>query len=113
MDFSETIVVLDVKVGRCSLLNDYMNLYKYQRSRSFIDLGPRSLIFNILLLLLFYLETAKPIEAKFYLYPSWDGGTKVCSNGPGQMTNMDAMHIYGRTFNNLLLWNQKPNILES
>ena len=45
MDFSETTVVYDVKVGRCSYLNEYMNLYEYQRSRSFIDLGPRSLRF--------------------------------------------------------------------
>ena len=42
MDFSETIVVYDVKVGRCSKLNPYMNLYEYQRSRSFVDLHPRS-----------------------------------------------------------------------
>ena len=34
MDFSETIVVYDIKVGRC------MKLYEYQRSRSLIDLGP-------------------------------------------------------------------------
>ena len=40
MDFSETIVVYDIKVGRCSQLNDYMELYEYQRSRSFIDFGP-------------------------------------------------------------------------
>ena len=32
--FSETIVVYDSKVGRCSYLNEYMNLYEYQRSRS-------------------------------------------------------------------------------
>ena len=54
-----------------------MDLYKYQRSRSFIDLGPMSLRFNILLFL--SLETAKPIEAKFHLYPLLGGGTKVCS----------------------------------
>ena len=30
MDFSETIVVCDVKVGRFSQLNEYMNLYEYQ-----------------------------------------------------------------------------------
>ena len=47
MDFSETIVVCDVKAGRCSELNDNMNLYEYQRSRSFIDLGPKSHRFNI------------------------------------------------------------------
>ena len=40
MDFSETIVVYDIKVGRCSQLNEYMKLYEYQRSRSFIDLVP-------------------------------------------------------------------------
>ena len=39
MDFSETIVVYDIKVGRCSQLNEYMKLYEYQRSRSLIDLG--------------------------------------------------------------------------
>ena len=38
MDFSETIVVYDIKVGRCSQLNECMNLCEYQKSRSFIDL---------------------------------------------------------------------------
>ena len=47
MDFSETIVVYDVKVSRCSKLNDYMNLHGYQRSRSFTDLSHRSLRLNI------------------------------------------------------------------
>ena len=42
------------------------------------------------------LETAKPIEAKFHLYPPWDGGTKVCSNGPGHMTSMAVMPVYGK-----------------
>ena len=40
LDFSETIVFHVIKVGRFSQLNEYMNLYEYQRSRSFIDLGP-------------------------------------------------------------------------
>ena len=43
--------------------------------------------------------------------PPCDRGTKVCSNGPGHMTNMAAMPI----FNNLkksLLWNQKADDLE-
>ena len=30
LDFSETIVVYDIKVGRFSQLNEYMNLYEYQ-----------------------------------------------------------------------------------
>ena len=71
-----------------------MNLYECQRSRSFIDLGPRSLSFNILSM--FSLETSKPTEAKFHLYPPWDEGTKVCSNGQGHMTSLAAMHIYGK-----------------
>ena len=40
MDFSEIIVVYDIKFGRCSQLNEYMKLYEYKRSRSFIGLGP-------------------------------------------------------------------------
>ena len=40
MDISETIVVYGIKIGRCSQLNEYMKLYEYRRSRSFIDLGP-------------------------------------------------------------------------
>ena len=52
MDFSETIVVC-IKVERFIQLNEYMNLYEYQSSRSFIDLHPGSLgidIFKLLLL---------------------------------------------------------------
>ena len=40
MDFSETIAVYDIKVGRYSQLNEYMNLCECQRSRSFIDISP-------------------------------------------------------------------------
>ena len=29
-------------------------------------------------------------------YSPWDGGTKVCSNGPGHMTKMAAMPIYSK-----------------
>ena len=44
--FLETAILYDVKIGRCSKLNEYMNLYEYQRSRSFIDIHPRSLRFT-------------------------------------------------------------------
>ena len=44
----------------------------------------------------FLLETAWPIEAKFYVEPPWDGGTKVCSTGPSNMIKMAAMPIYGK-----------------
>ena len=66
MDFSETIVVYDIKVGRFSLLNEYMNHYENQRSLSFTELRPRSLRFNIFSR---DAETARPIEAKFHMEP--------------------------------------------
>ena len=45
---------------------------------------------------IFSSETALPIKAKFYVEPPWEGGTKVCINGPGHMTKMAAMPIYGK-----------------
>ena len=43
----------------------------------------------------------------------WDGGTKVCSNGPDHMTKRAAMPIYGKNLKNLLLRNQKADDLET
>ena len=40
-------------------------------------------------------------------------GTNVCSNGPGHMTNIAVMPIYGKNLKNLLLWNQKTDDLET
>ena len=77
MDFSETVIVYGVKVGRCRNLNENMNLYEYQRSRSFIwsrsfvDLGQGHS--HLLVLNFFSLETTKPIEAKFHVEPPLDG----------------------------------------
>ena len=45
---------------------------------------------------IFSSETALTIKAKFYVEPPWEGGTKVCINGPGHMTKMAAMPIYGK-----------------
>ena len=45
---------------------------------------------------IFSSETTWPIEAKFHMEPPWDGGTKCGSNGPGHMTKMAAMPIYGK-----------------
>ena len=44
---------------------------------------------------IFSSETTWPIKAKIYVEPPWEGGTKVCINGPGHMTKMAAMPIYG------------------
>ena len=41
-------------------------------------------------------ETTGPIKVKFHMELLWDGGTKVCSNGPGHITKMAAMPIYGK-----------------
>ena len=35
-DFSETIAAIDLKVGRCRQLIEFMKLYEYRRSRSFL-----------------------------------------------------------------------------
>ena len=45
---------------------------------------------------IFSSETAWTIKAKFYVEPPWEGGTKVYINGPGHMTKMVAMPIYGK-----------------
>ena len=45
---------------------------------------------------IFSSETALPIKAKFYMESPWEGGTKVYINGPGHMTKMAAMPIYGK-----------------
>ena len=70
--------------------------YEYQRSRSFIDLGPN--LSNSTFLNFFSSITTRSIEDKFHVEPPWDGGTKACSNGPDHMTNMAAMPIYGKKF---------------
>ena len=41
MDFSETIAAYDLKVGICRKLIEFMNVYEYGRSRSFLDLRPK------------------------------------------------------------------------
>ena len=68
--------------------------YEYQRSRSFIDLHPRSLRFTFSNF--FSLKTFRPIEAKFHVEPPWDRCMKVYSNGLCHMTNMAAMPVYDK-----------------
>ena len=67
-------MVYDIKVGRCSQLNEYMKLYEYQRSRIFIDLGPNHSIF----LNFFSSITTWPIEAKFCVESPLDEEMKGC-----------------------------------
>ena len=48
-------------------------------------------IFNI-----FSSETIGPIKVKFHMKHLWDGAMKICSTGPGLMTKMADMAIYGK-----------------
>ena len=57
-------------------------------------------------------ETARPIKAKFYVEPPWEGGTKVCINGPGHMTKMAAIFMV-KTLKNLLLQNRLADFHET
>ena len=62
---------------------------------------------------IFSSEVTGSIEAKCHMESPWDEGTKVCSNGPGHMTKMAAMPIYGKNLKYLLLRNQKADDLET
>ena len=53
-------------------------------------------------------ETTGPIKVKFHMELLWDGGTKVCSNGPGHMTKMAAMPIYGKNLKKIFSGTKKP-----
>ena len=85
MDFSETIDVCDINVGRCRQLNEYKNLCEYQRSRPFIDLGPRSLKFNTRLL-----------EPNFIWSLHGMLGMTICSNVPGHIPKMASRPACGK-----------------
>ena len=45
--------------------------------------------------------------------PQWGGGTKLCSNGPGHMTKMAAMPIYGKNMKNSSSLEPKADDFES
>ena len=69
-------------------------MHEYERSRSFIDLGPN--LSDSVFLNFFSSITTRPIEAKFHVEFPWNGGTKAFSDGPGHMTMMAAMPTYGK-----------------
>ena len=60
---------------------------------------------------IFSSETTGSIEAKFHMEPPWDGGMKVCSNGPGHMTKMAAMPIYGKNLKKIFSETKRPMTL--
>ena len=66
-----------------------------------------------------HFQTSSPLKPLDQSKPNfmwsllWEGGTKVSINGPGHMTKMAAMPIYGKNLKNLLLQNQKSYDLET
>ena len=89
MDFSETVVVYAIKVGRCSQLNEYMKLMSTKGQGHLLTLVQNSIFLNR-----FSSIITRPFEAKFCVEHPWDWGTKACSNGPGHMIKMATMPIY-------------------
>ena len=60
----------------------------------------------------FFLETPRPIKAKFHVAPPLNGDTKVCSTGPGHMTNMAAMPILVKAFKIFFSGTKRPMTLK-
>ena len=61
---------------------------------------------------IFSSETARPVKAKFYVEPAWEEGTKVYINGPGHMTKMAAMPIYGKNLKKIFSRPRSPMVLK-
>ena len=101
--FSETIVVFDIRVGRCSQPNEYMKLYEYQKSMSFIDLHTWSFRFNMFKLL--FLRNPLADWSQISCGASMGWGMKVRIVGLCHMTRMVTMSIYGK---NLKKSSQEP-----
>ena len=71
-----------------------MNFYKYQRSRSFTDLGPIGPSDSISLK--YSCKTAELIETKLHIEHQWGWEIKVHSWDLGHMTKVTIMPIYGK-----------------
>ena len=70
-----------------------MKFCKYQRSRSFTDLGSRSLRFRSFKIIS---KGTGLVETKLHIEPQWCCKIKVCSWDQGYMTKMANMPIYGK-----------------
>ena len=44
--FLETIAACDLNIGRCNQLDELIKVYEYSRSRSFLDFGSTSFIYQ-------------------------------------------------------------------
>ena len=56
---------------------------------------------------------AGQMEAKFHVEPPWDKRMKRSSNGPGHMTNIADMLIYGKNLIKIFSITKRANDLET
>ena len=75
-------------------LIEYMKICEFWRSRSFIDLGPRSCTYKNSNWI--FTETTVPIWNKFNMKAFRYREMKIWWHNAGLMTNMDATPIYGK-----------------
>ena len=97
--------------GTYSQINEYMMIYDNPRSRSFIDLCPRSLRFNIFKLL--FLKKRKSVWSQISYGASmgcWDEKLFKCS-GSHDLDGFQAPYMV-KTLKNLLVRNQEADDLE-
>ena len=92
--FLETIAALGLKLAWSIQLNKFMKLGEYQRSRSFFDLGQRSLRFQSSNL--FFSKTGGQFGTKVHMKAWRRIGMKINTNELDHMTKMAAMPIYGK-----------------
>ena len=112
VDFSETIEACDLKGGRYRQLNDFMKVCEYWRSRSFLDLGPRSCTYKNSNLI--FSETTEPFWTKFCMKAFRYKALKIWRHDAGHMTTMAATPIYGKNpLKNLLLRNRLADFHET
>ena len=90
------------------ITRNFMNIKGQGHSLTFVQGVSDSTFSNF-----FYLETARPIEAKFPVEPPWNGIMKVSTNGLCHIPKWLPCPYMVKNFKNLLLSNQKADDLES
>ena len=111
MDFSETIAASDLKVSWCRHLIEYMKICEYWRSRSFLDLGPRSCTYKNSNWI--FSETTVSIWTKLCMKALRYKEMKIWWHDAGHMTKMAAIPYMIKTFENHLLQNRMSYDLET
>ena len=84
-----------------------MKLSECQRSRSFFELGQRSLRFH-----LFFTETVGRFGTKIYMKAEVRMGMIICTNELGHMTNMATMRMYGKNRKKIFSRSNRPMTLK-